>query len=433
MNRWLYNALWYLASPLIAGYLLVRSRKQPEYRQHWGERWGFYTHATRRMHAPLIWVHAVSVGETQAAQPLIEALLHTYPTCQILLTYMTPTGRATGARVFGQRFDERVVQAYLAYDYPGATARFFKYFKPDLGIVLETEIWPNLLQQAQRKKIPVALVNARLSEKSARKAERWKNLMPQVMHEALQSLQLIAAQTPADAERLKILGATQVEVTGNMKFDVQPDQTLSQLGAQWRAASGAASVLLAASTREGEEALILDQLAQLDASTLLVLVPRHPQRFEEVAQLLLQRNIPFQRRSQWDGKSRLTENTRVLLGDSMGEMPAYYAFCDVAFVGGSLVPLGGQNLIEACALGKPVLIGPHTFNFTQASEQAVIANAARRVEDAAMLMAQANRILQSPQKQHSMASAALQFSQQHRGATQRTLQLLIPLLGPVNN
>lgn len=424
MNRWGYNAIWYCASPLIAVYLLARSRRQPEYRQHWGERWGFYQPTTR---APLIWVHAVSVGETQAAQPLVDALLHAYPQHHILLTHMTPTGRATGARLFGDR-SERVTQVYLPYDYPCATARFFKYFKPALGILLETEIWPNLLRQAQRQNIPVALVNARLSEKSAHKASRWKKLMPQVMYEALQSLRLIAAQTAADAERLQALGALQVAVTGNLKFDVQPAPALAAQGAHWRTVLDVKTVLLAASTREGEEPLLLEKLPQLDSHALLVIVPRHPQRFEEVAQLLTQRGIPFQRRSQWDGQSALAQNTRVLLGDSMGEMPAYYAACDVAFIGGSLVPLGGQNLIEACALGKPVLIGPHTFNFAQASEQAIAAGAAHRVEDAAMLMSVANRILQQTEQQRDMARAALQFSQQHRGATQRTVQLLASFL-----
>ncbi len=425
-HAWWYHLFWYCATPLIAAYLLWRGRKQMEYRQHWGERWGFYTIKTVQ---PLIWVHAVSVGETQAAQPLVEALLAAYPNHRILLTHMTPTGRATGERLFG----DRVLRCYLAYDYPCAAARFLKHFQPVLGILLETEIWPNLLRQAQQQGVPMALVNARLSEKSARKAQRWGSLM----RSALGSLRLIAAQTPADAQRLQALGAPAVVVTGNLKFDVAPDESLRQLGLQWRSAIDAGDgentrqprpVVLAASTREGEEALILEKLPALAADALLVLVPRHPQRFEQVAQFLLQQNIPFARRSQWQPGQAIPASVRVWLGDSMGEMPAYCSVCDAAFIGGSLLPLGGQNLIEACAIGKPVLIGPHTFNFAQASEQAITAGAARRVDDATMLMTLANRILQQPEKQEAMASAALAFSQQHRGATQRTMEGLAGLL-----
>ncbi|TAK90609.1 MAG: 3-deoxy-D-manno-octulosonic acid transferase [Burkholderiaceae bacterium] len=420
VRAWWYDLLWYVATPFIAAYLLWRGRKQKEYLQHWRERWGFYSIVVER---PLIWVHAVSVGETQAAQPLIEALLQAYPEHRILLTHMTPTGRATGERLFG----DRVQRAYLAYDYPCATARFFKHFQPVLGIVLETEIWPNLLRQAQKHRVPMALVNARLSEKSARKAARWGGLM----QEALRSLRLIAAQTPADAQRLYALGAQDVVVTGNLKFDVAPDEALRALGQQWRAAIDAQQtrpVVLAASTREGEEALILEKLPALAADALLVLVPRHPQRFEEVAQLLQQQGIPFARRSQWQPGQAIPASVRVWLGDSMGEMTAYCSVCDAAFIGGSLLPLGGQNLIEACAVGKPILLGPHTFNFAQASEQAITAGAARRVDDATMMMTFANRILQHPAKQESMASAALVFSRQHRGATQRTLAQLKNLL-----
>lgn len=419
----IYSLLWYLATPFIALYLLWRSRKQVEYRQHWSERWGFYT---LKYQQPLIWVHAVSVGETQAAQPFIELLLTKYPHYQILLTHMTPTGRAAGARLFGKR----VLQCYLAYDYRCASARFFQHFKPVIGIILETEVWPNLISQGQKQGIPIVLVNARLSEKSARQAQRYANLM----RITFQKLKMIAAQTTDDAARLCKFTDINIVVTGNMKFDVTPNAQQRMQGLQWYKLFKGESIeqqrpiFLAASTREGEEALLLDEIAFLDKPTLCVIVPRHPQRFEEIAQLLKQRDIAFIRRSQWDQQSAIPAEIAVLLGDSMGEMPAYYAACDLAFIGGSLVPVGGQNLIEACALGKPVLIGPYTFNFSQASREAVNQGAAKRIQNPQELIIQVNQLFQQPAELQMMATAAFQYSAQHRGATQKTLQILRPLL-----
>lgn len=372
---------------------------------------------------PLIWVHAVSVGETRAAEPLIEALLKDYPDHAILLTHMTPTGRATGQALFGKHAP-RVIQSYLPYDTGWMVKRFIRHFAPRLCVLMETEVWPNLVAQCGAHRIPIALVNARLSERSLAKAQRLSALMT----EAARGMTCIAAQTEADAARLRQLGAPNVHVTGSIKFDVTPPEAALIKGAAMREQIGARPVLLCASTREGEEALILDALSASELSdTLVVIVPRHPQRFDEVARMVAARGLSMRRRSQL-GEGPLASDVRVLLGDSMGEMFAYYAACDVAFIGGSLLPLGGQNLIEACALGKPVLIGPHTFNFSAVSDDAIAAGAALRVQDAAAMFGAALRLLRNDQERAAMGMKAKVFAQQHRGATVRTMALLKSLL-----
>lgn len=417
MHR-LYTLLLYLLLPYILFHLLWRSRRQPEYLHHVGERFGFYR---GKPSAPLIWLHAVSVGETRAAVPLVAQLLTHYPKHRILLTHMTPTGRETGRQLFG----DRVLQCYLPYDFPFAAQRFLRHFKPEIGLLMETEIWFNLVQACRNARVPLLLVNARMSEKSARKYGRFRTLS----HDSLQSLAAIAAQTETDARRLTELGAPAVRITGNLKFDVAVPQNAIDLGENLRLRFGAARpVFLAASTREGEEALIMEALAKIDTPDLLVvIVPRHPQRFGQVAALLTQRGIRFQRRS--EGQPVAPE-TQVLLGDSMGEMFAYYAACDIAFIGGSLLPLGGQNLIEAAAMGKPVLIGPHTFNFAEVSELAVQAGAARRVENADELMLSVGDLLKAPEKIKAMSVAALAFADRHRGATERLMALVNEVLSP---
>ncbi len=410
MPRLAYALLLYLITPLILLRLFWRGKKQPEYRQNISERFAFYG---QRAKTPIIWLHAVSVGETRAAQPLIEALQENWPKHRILLTSMTPTGRATGQEVYG----DRVIQAYLPYDLPDAVDRFFDHFLPDFGILMETEIWPNLLHAAQRRKIPLLLVNARLSARSAKSYGRFSRLLGP----AFAALSGVAAQTTADAERLTGLGATGVEVCGNLKFDVLPSAEHLALGQTWRNTLAGRSIWLAASTREGEESLILDAWQkQGDRSALLVLVPRHPQRFAEVAALLEARGINHVRRSQ----GLPAADTQVWLGDSMGEMAAYYAMADLAFIGGSLLPLGGQNLIEAAACHCPMLVGPHTFNFLRATEDAIAAGAALRVSDANALIIAVNHLLQAKNEMAAMQQAAIEFSAAHRGATQRTLALI---------
>lgn len=418
MIRRLYSLLFYLATPLVWLRLLWRARQQAEYLQHLGERYAFYPEKSPQTGGrPLIWLHAVSVGETRAAAPLIEALLSAYPTHQILLTHMTPTGRAAGNELL-HRHPEHLRQAYLPYDLPDACARFLRHFQPCLGVLLETELWPNLIDQAQRQRIPLALINGRLSARSARGYQR----LAWLIRPALASLSGVAAQTPADAERLAQLGARRAVVCGNLKFDVSPAHEKLQLGLRWKQALGARPVWLAASTREGEEALILDALAGLKiAGLLLLLVPRHPQRFNEVAALVAARGLSLCRRS---AEALPSGATQVWLGDSMGEMAAYYAAADLALLGGSLLPFGGQNLIEAAACGCPLLVGPHTFNFAQAAADAVACGAARRVENIGAARKAAHELLNNRAELAAMRDAALTFSQAHRGATERTMALI---------
>jgi len=412
----LYTLLLVLLLPYMLFHLLWRSRRQPEYRRHIGERFGFYP---GKPATPLIWLHAVSVGETRAAVPLIAQLQTRYPGHRILLTHMTPTGREAGRQLFG----DRVLQGYLPYDFPFAVKRFLRHFKPEIGLLMETEIWFNLVQACKKARVPLLLVNARMSEKSARKYGRFKALS----RDSLQALAAIAAQTGADARRLVELGASSVEITGNLKFDVEVPQSAIGLGKNLRERFGATRpVFLAASTREGEEALIMEALARIGIPNLLiVIVPRHPQRFEQVAEMLTQRGIRFQRRST---NEAVAPETQVVLGDSMGEMFAYTTACDIAFIGGSLLPLGGQNLIEAAAMGKPVLIGPHTFNFAEVSELAVQTGAALRVADADELALMVGELLKASEKTQAMSVAALAFSDRHRGATERLMALIEPVL-----
>jgi 3-deoxy-D-manno-octulosonic-acid transferase len=423
MSRRLYSLLLLLAAPLFLLHLLLRSRRQPEYRQHWGERFGVY-----RNHGPrtgrLIWMHAVSVGETRAAQPLVAALLKAYPSASILMTHTTPTGRAVSLELFATEA-QRVQSVYLPYDYSFAVRRFLRHFQPVLGVLMETEVWPNLVAECHAAGIPVALVNARLSEKSLRKAQRWSALL----RPALQTLSVIEAQSVGDAERLRVAGAGQVKVSGNLKFDSTPPEAQLERGLQFRQAVGARPVLLAASTRDGEELLLLDAFqsarAVLPEEVLLVIVPRHPQRFDAVAALIESRGLHVQRRS---AGLPLAKASQILLGDSMGELFTWYAAADLAFIGGSLLPLGGQNLIEACAVGCPVLIGPYTYNFSQATDDAIAAGAALRVAAAEELMTQAAALFKDQARRARMSVQALEFATAHRGATRRTLSALAPFL-----
>jgi 3-deoxy-D-manno-octulosonic-acid transferase len=413
--RRLYSVAWWIALPLVVGRLWWRGRREPGYRHHLGERLGNYLPVAP---VPRIWVHAVSVGETRAAEPLVHALLAAYPTYEILLTHMTPTGRATGQALFGGH--PRIRQSYLPYDTGWMVGRFLRHFKPALCVLMETEVWPNAVAQCVQYKVPVVLVNARLSERSLKKAQRLESLM----QPAAEQLTAVAAQTTGDAQRLRAFGAPHVEVTGSIKFDVTPPAAMLARGAALRAQIGTRPVLLFASTREGEEALILDALTNLDVpDVLLLIVPRHPQRFDEVTRMVMARGLTVQRRSML-GDTVLSSTMQVLVGDSMGEMFAYYAACDVAFVGGSLLPLGGQNLIEPCALGKPVLIGRHTFNFAEVTEEAIAAGAAIRVKDGLDLMRQAHVLLLDASERSLRGEQALSFAQRHRGATLRTMAIL---------
>lgn len=403
--------------PLVLFRLWRRGRKEPGYRQHIPERLGFY--GGREANYPVIWVHAVSVGETRAAEPLIDALLQDYPHHTILLTHMTATGRATGAQLFGKHAG-RVIQSFLPYDTGWMCGRFLRHFKPAVCILMETEVWPNMIEQCRRRDVPVMLANARLSARSLRRGQRFASLLKP----AAEAVTCVGAQTEADAVRLREFGARHVEVTGSLKFDVQPSAELVARGEAWRRSTGQRPVFLCASTREGEERLILDALGKLGRQDwLTVIVPRHPQRFDEVAALIEAEGLSLRRRSTL-GDAFALDGVDVVLGDSMGEMFAYYAWCDAAFIGGSLLPLGGQNLIEALALGKPVLIGEHTFNFQQSTDEAVAAGAALRAADAMLLWREWTALVADPEQRNKMGRAAQAFSSQHQGATMRTMRLL---------
>ncbi len=416
--RALYSAVGLAALPLLPFRLWWRGRNEQGYREHVGERFGRYD--TSPISHSVLWVHAVSVGETRAAMPLIQRLRAAFPQTQILLTHMTATGRETGRALFG----DTVIQRWLPYDVPFAVQRFFEHFHPLAGFLIETELWPNLVARGHALGIPLYLVNARLSERSAAGYRRVSALSRPM----LGRLAGIAAQTPADAARLATLGGPSPIVTGNLKFDVEVPSTARTLGSELRLIFGPTRPSwIAASTRDGEEALILDALAgaRLPPQTLSIIVPRHPQRFAVVAELLRSRGIPFARRSD---NQPVPADVSIVLGDSMGEMMAYYAAVDVAFVGGSLLPLGGQNLIEPLALGTPVLIGPHTFNFTEAATGAIASGAALRVDDAASLVSSVNALLSDAAQRDRMRAAALAFHSVHRGAADRLWDWLRPQL-----
>ncbi len=411
-TRCAYSLLLYLLLPVVLLRLWWRGRHESGYRRNVGERLGRYR--LPRL-TGCIWLHAVSVGETRAAQPIIERLLERYPDRQILMTHMTPTGRIAGEQMYG----DRVLRCYLPYDLPGAVRRFLDHFHPSLGLVMETEVWPNTIHACRKRAIRVYLANARLSEKSYLGYLRVRALARQTLNE----LSAIAAQGQADAERLRALGATNVSVTGNIKFDVAPDPYLVDRGRQWRQAWGESRpVFLAASTRDGEEALLLDILDRLEVRNLLtVIVPRHPQRFDAVAEMLDRRGVSYVRRSSGTPPGA---QDRVLLGDSMGEMVAYYAACDVAFIGGSLKPFGAHNLVEACALAKPVLIGPSAFNFQEAVALGIAAGGVIQIPDVNALATQATALLTDPVRARRVGDAAATFACSHRGAIERLFALI---------
>ncbi|WP_342051800.1 MULTISPECIES: lipid IV(A) 3-deoxy-D-manno-octulosonic acid transferase [unclassified Cupriavidus] len=429
MLRWVYTLLWIVILPVALLRLVWRARKEPGYVHHVGERLGRYHDIPSD--GPWLWVHAVSVGETRAAQPLVEALLAAHPNHRVLLTHMTPTGRQTGQQLFGT--NARVQQCYVPYDVPWLVRRFLRHFRPEAALLMETEVWPNLVHGTHEAGVPLYLVNARLSPRSYRRTARFGRAASAIY----QNFTEVLAQTPGDAERYRALGITRVTITGNLKFDMQPPEALLARGKALRQAMKDPSgeqrpVLAAASTREGEEAMLLDAFIRWpgEKRPLLLLVPRHPQRFDEVAALAHRLGFTVQRRSTLgvDAAGLESMTADIVLGDSMGEMPMYFAASDIAFIGGSLMPLGGQNLIEACACGTPVLIGPHTFNFAQATEDAIAAGACQRVDNADVLMTAAARILADRAALGEMRANALAFAGMHRGATARTLSTLAPAL-----
>ena len=418
--RAFYTLLWFVVLPWLPLRLWWRGRREPGYRVRIGERFGRYAADAPLPRTGVVWIHAVSLGETRAAAPLIAHVSRELPDTTILLTHMTATGREAGRALYG----DRVVQCWLPYDVPFAIRAFLARFAPRAGLLMETEVWPNLTYACAKAQLPLFLVNARLSERSLRGYARFSSLTQPMFA----SLAGVAAQTDQDAARLTAAGARAATVTGNLKFDAEIPAAALDLGRELRQRFGATRpVWLAASTRDGEEALVLDAVARgtLPAQTLTVIVPRHPQRFAAVADLLAARGIPFVRRS---ANADVPADVNVVLGDSLGELPSYYAAADVAFVGGSLLPLGGQNLIEAIAVGAPTVVGPHTFNFAEATTQAVAAQAAVRVADADTLVAEVAALLSDRARRARMREAALAFHAAHRGAADRLWAWLAPRL-----
>ena len=421
--RFLYSCLMRCLMPVLWLKLLWRSRHEPVYGHALAERFGFYSQA-----APTgaLWIHAVSLGETRAIRPLVQALRQRYPQLRLLLTHGTATGRAEGETLLG----EGDIQAWLPWDTPGSVQRFLAHFRPRLGLMIDTEVWPNLVAVAQQQGLPMVLANARMSERSWRKAQRFAGLA----RATFGGLQAVWAQTHDDAQRLRSLGAPVSAVMGNLKFDAVPDEALLVVGHRWRSALASRPVVLLAISREGEEAQFVEVLQQHPEYLTQVqwwIVPRHPQRFDEVASLMQSQGLAFERRSQWPTDlPALTPplNTTLVLGDTLGEMPLYYGAASVALVGGSFAPLGGQNLIEACACACPVVMGPHTFNFAQAAQWALNAQAGMRSEDMASAMRQALTLALDPERQQQMAQAGQQFARSHQGAVAHCVKALEPFL-----
>ncbi|NWB30945.1 lipid IV(A) 3-deoxy-D-manno-octulosonic acid transferase [Pseudomonas gingeri] len=423
MNRTLYTLLFHLGLPLVALRLWLRARKAPAYARRIGER---FARGLPPMRQDGIWVHAVSVGESIAAAPMIRALLAQYPRLPITVTCMTPTGSERIKALFAS--EPRIQHCYLPYDLPWAAARFLDAVRPRLAVIMETELWPNHIHQCARRGIPVALANARLSARSARGYGRFARLTRPMLEE----MSLIAVQTEVEAERFRQLGARAecVEVTGSIKFDLSIDPQLlaraAELRGQWQAQQR--PVWIAASTHEGEDEVVLAAHRQLLAShpdALLILVPRHPERFNSVFELCRQQGLPTVRRSTAEP---VTAQTSVLLGDTMGELLFLYALADSAFVGGSLVPNGGHNLLEPAALAKPVLSGPHLFNFLEIAALMREAGALQEVDDADGLAVAVQRLFELPRDAQKMAEAGLKVMRANQGALQRLLDGLGRLL-----
>lgn len=412
--RTLYTWLLYAALPWIFARLWWRGRREPGYREAVGERFGFTGLEPK---PKLLWVHAVSVGEARACAPLVRALQREYPDHDVLVTCLTASGRETVKQVFG----ESVLLAYLPYDYPRAVRRFLEHFRPRLGVLVETEIWPNLMHACRQYGVPVVLANARMSQRSARAYRRLGALS----RPAFAALAATCAQGPADARRLDMLGAPQITVAGNLKFDIVPDAAKAEEGRALRETLAGRKVLLFASTREGEEARLLDAYGAQDDATLLVLVPRHQSRFAAVAALAERMGFAVARRSRGEAPR---PGRGLYLGDTMGEMAFYYTLCDVAVIGGSFEPLGGQNLIEACTAAVPVITGPHMFNFADVTRLAVRAQAALQVTDAGAAVSAARALLADDERRSRMGNAGKRLCARHRGAAERHLAVCRALL-----
>ena len=420
MIRRLYSLLIYCAVPMAFALVLWRGLRDRSYWQGLSERFGW----GRRMNsAPAIWLHAVSLGEMSAAAPLVRALRSRYPENPLVLTSSTPTGRARARSLFGDTLDVR----FLPYDTPGAVARFLDRVRPRLAIIMETELWPNLFKACERRGVPLVLASARLSAKSVSRYRRLDRLFRGIFSAS----SLIAAQTALDAERFVAIGAqsARTHVMGNIKFDMELSAGVIDQGRELRASFGARPTWIAGSTHAGEEEQVLAAHEELRGSTLLILVPRHPDRFQAVADLLSSRGVRFTRRS-----SGVLPDvaTQVVLVDSVGELASFYASADVAFVGGSLVPIGGHNLLEPASLGLPVLTGPYQANGQDIARLMLQQGAALQVADRHELAAALTRLLADPEERQRIGAIGRHIVESNRGSVARLLELIEPLMaGPV--
>ena len=413
----LYSWMMGLAQPLLRRKLRRRGIEEPGYLEAVEERFGRYAPDAGQ---GFIWLHAVSLGETRAAAILIERLREQIPGMRLLLTHGTATGRAEGKRLLR----EGDVQAWLPWDTAPVALRFLDHFKPRIGILMETEVWPQLAASCKARGVPLVMANGRLSEKSLGHAQRlgW------LSRPAYRALAGVWAQTLDDAARFKELDTKVLGVFGNLKFDAAPDAAQLAQGKAWRAAS-ARPVVMFASAREGEEKMLLDEIrahAGSPPKAQWLIVPRHPQRFDEVAALIAQQGFSVARRSAYSGAMPVAD---VWLGDSLGEMALYYGLADVALLGGSFLPLGGQNLIETAACGCPVVMGPSTFNFADAAELSLQAGAAVRVADMTQGVQAAVALATDEVRREVVAKSALRFAGEHRGAALKTAQAIAQQLG----
>ncbi|MGL4767451.1 MAG: 3-deoxy-D-manno-octulosonic acid transferase [Formosimonas sp.] len=416
----LYTAVLYLIAPLAPLYLLWRARKQPEYARGWGERYALAYAAPRSSATRRVWLHAVSLGETRAAKPLVDALFAAQPTAHVILTHTTPTGRAAGQELFAAYLAAgRMTQVYVPYDLPDVLARFLRHFAPTDVWLMETEIWPNMIAACVKRNIPVALVNGRLSAKTLQKTLK-NNFVAQLFGRAYAQLTHVCAQSDADAQRYAQIGAQRVHVLGNLKFDMNIPSEQVQRGLALKK-NATKPIALLASTRDGEEQMWLDALKNHRDDAQWWLVPRHPQRFDEVAQLLQQAGFADVPRI---SQSPDWRDAPVVLGDTMGEMFMYYALADVVLMGGGWQPLGGQNCLEPQALGKPTIVGPHMYNFAQITADALAASALRQVDDFATALQLTDELLHNATECADLQQRAHQFVAEHQGATARTLAVL---------
>jgi len=408
MIRWLYNQLWHIAPLFIRRYLKKRAEKSTSYLEHWDERFG--KKMSNPVHHP-IWIHAVSVGETRAAQPLIEALQNYFPDVPLLLTQMTPTGRHTAQTLY-----PNAQCRYIPYDKPEWVVQFLTDHAPRFGILMETEIWPNLMHMCAEKQVPLFLANARLSEKSQRGYLKIRGLV----EPAMRTLSGCFAQTAEDAERLHLIGASNVHVCGNTKYDVSLPEGMKALAATFKERIGNRPVVVCASTRfykgQDEAEILLEAWKRYKGDALLVIIPRHPERFQTTFSLAEDMGYRVQYRSD---NPPIDKETQIWIGDSMGELFAYYLAADIAFVGGSLVDTGCQNVIEPISCGIPTLFGFSTYNFAAVCQDAIHAGAAEQVGSAERWYEKTTSWLANPSEKERFSQKALEFIGKHQGASKR--------------